>query len=372
MTALPSLASLSMRAMSTGNVYSDVLRRGVEADVSTLGKRKSAEGAEEDRAPLDVRKSKKALAAVESLIKSDFSKQEVYPAGELQFLWAVTAESARNSVTRSDRPKEKIVEADFNMVGMKEGHVAEKHQMDLVYEAYKAYASANSRDEIVEWWTREDDPEQPGVLTAPHHFADYFLMKGAFRDRTATDEDKSMWAPLHLVRGEDPQYNFTSLNADAKNDEQLLNKVARLYRLVVGAPRAPELLFLSRTVRGKHRLPTEWFKKLTRKRMKPGDSIITPSFMSTTLSNPRDNWRTHGPDSMYAETEVTGEASCCSIWIAVCKGVPMLPLGDFDSNDHAYENEVLLPPGVTLVYMGDDHMGGGKESITVHKFVARL
>ena len=129
-----------------------------------------------------------------------------------------------------------------------------------------------------------------------------------------------------------------------------------------------------RTVRHSKRLPSSWFFSINKKKIQ-GESVILPTFFSTANLSMDTNYDGHGFYSVSADfDEYPAEANCCLIQVIVSKGVPMLPLGDFLSNDHAHENEILLPPGIELVYLGDDVFELDDEDNFVHIecYVARV
>ena len=58
--------------------------------------------------------------------------------------------------------------------------------------------------------------------------------------------------------------------------------------------------------------------------------------------------------------------------IIVPKGIPVLPLGDFDTNEHQHENEILLPPGIDLVFLEKYDYEIGDEAIEYYVYAVRL
>lgn len=213
-------------------------------------------------------------------------------------------------------------------------------QSKLIYQAYENYvgkqdAQANA---VVELWTREntESARDRGFQTAPHQIFDHYMLLNVGLNSHASPIDFDLTD--ELAQGGNPTWA----------------KIRQLYRLVINAPRAPMPLLLFRTVRQTHRMPTAWFRARVDKEMGPGDSIITPTFLSTSLHPISHNWDMYGADAEEAAYDAYPvEKDCCIMQILVSKGVPMLPLGDFASNEHAYEHEVLLPPGIELVFLGD-------------------
>ena len=147
-----------------------------------------------------------------------------------------------------------------------------------------------------------------------------------------------------------------------------------LYLLVTKAPRCPKMMSFVRTVRHSKRLPSSWFFSLNKKKIEKGESVILPTFFSTANLSIFTNYDSHGIDSVSADfDEYPAEKNCCVVQLIVSKGVPMLPLGDFKSNELAHENEILLPPGIELVYLGADVFEFDKDNdVHMECYVARV
>lgn len=206
-------------------------------------------------------------------------------------------------------------------------------QTKLLDAAYDAYVKEHAQDDVVEIWTREANGRGP----APHQIADKYLLFQAGLGRQP--DVKPTW-------------------------------IEQLYSLVAEAPRCPRAVSLVRTVRQEARLPSAWFKRLTGERMKKGDVVVLPTFLSTANLTVDGSWLQHGFGSGGSQfDEEPAQSTCCIVHIVVPKGVPMLPLGDFESNEHQHENEVLLPPGIELVYLGVNVSGN---DVSMENYVARL
>jgi hypothetical protein len=208
-------------------------------------------------------------------------------------------------------------------------------QTDLLDAAYKSYVEEHARSSVVEIWTREADGSRP----APHQIADSFLL---------------------AVAGLGPK---TSARPPW---------LERLYNLVTQAPRSPRAVSLFRTVRQESRRPSAWFERVNARSMKKGDVVVLPTFLSTANLTFSASWLQHGFGSVASEfDEEPAQPECCIVHIVVPKGVPMLPLGNFDSNKHQHENEVLLAPGIELVYLGED-LAPVDDDVSIESYVARL
>lgn len=290
------------------------------------------------------------LEVARDFIAADFGDVKLCTADDLKvFLKRVVKESVKSSklskTPRNDFFEPPTVELDYE-------------QSKRISQEYGSYVTTHSADPIVELWTREDDENnlEKGFLSAPHQIFDYYMLKNAGLYSNAFD-------------------NFNPSDPLASDGEAVWSKIRALYQLVINAPRAPIPLLLVRTVRNRKRMPIGWFKTFTNQDMSPGDSIITPTFLSTSLHDVSQTWEmfgAHAPQAQYDAYQIT--ENCCIMQILVSKGVPMLPLGDFKSNEHAYENEVLLPPGIQLVLLDRSGVSetSTEEAIETYSFLARV
>lgn len=286
------------------------------------------------------------LEIARDLITGDFGGVELCTKGELKAcLQRVVKQSVELSTPlqtpRNDFFNPEIVELD-------------EEQSNRITQEYEQYVSKHSNNALVELWTREDDTTvlEAGYRTAPHQIFDYYMLLNVRMNTNANE-------------------NFNP--ADPLTEEKTAwTKIRELYELVISAPRAPFPLLLVRTVRHEFRTPIAWFKALTKREMNAGDSIITPTFLSTSLHSMRQNWEMYGADAPQAAyDDVEAQRNCCIVQILMSKGVPMLPLGDFESNEHQYEQEVLLPPGIQLVLL-DRQNNYLDDEIKVYSFLARV
>ena len=222
-------------------------------------------------------------------------------------------------------------------------------QTKVLDDTYNEYVKENSQSSIVKTWTKEeDDPGTP----APHQIMEDWLLKEA----GLYDAQKDRMIFMNTK----PDVTRTSIKC--------------LYNLVTRAPRCPVMMSFIRTVNFDTRLPNSWFERKHGRKMTAGDSVVLPVFMSTSNTNLSHSWHAHGPHSPGGQSDTRQPtANCCLIQVIVSKGTPMLPLGDFASNDHAHENEILLPPGIELVYLADDVFEMDVDSfVYVHTFITRI
>ena len=199
---------------------------------------------------------------------------------------------------------------------------------------------------LIAKWTAENDSvdEDDGYWSAPHMMMDYYMLKNVGLHTLGN-------AHMHVEQNFKWEHEYTG------GSEQMWTDIASLYNLCLRAPRTPIPILVVRTIRHEHRSPTEWFKKLTKNPMRSGDSILTPTFLSTALVDLTSSWYSHGPGSFQEDPypERPTGVPCCSIQIAIPMGFPILYLADAVGNEHQHEKEVLIPPGIRLVYCGTDN-----------------
>ena len=238
-----------------------------------------------------------------------------------------------------------------------------KAQADLVYKHYETYEPDPKAAQSIGEWTAEAPDEHVSPM---HHVVTSYM--------------------LAHVKLSGPHLEGKHWDSDKELRKKVRDTVQGLYKLIIEAPKAPFPLLLLRTVRQKAGLPTAWFRKLFKREMTPGDSMILPMFLSTTMLSYEDSWTAHGPDAFGAHTpnddfypSVDGDG-CCMMQILVSPGVPMLPLAEFEGNEHAQEQEVLLPPGIELVFMNEedgavitpDESFEDETSVKMYSFLARV
>ena len=210
----------------------------------------------------------------------------------------------------------------------------------------QTYVDRHADSKHVNMWTQERD-EVTGNAP-PHRMIDQFLLKLTKCDAT----------------------NDTTIDRTAIPD--LSNTIEELYSLVVNAPRTPRPLMVIRSVRHEARLPTSWYNNLANKKMLVNDSIVLPTFLSTSILDDWTNWDAYGNDEDAREFDPWPGSRdlCCMIRILIPTGIPVLPLFMWQQ-DHDYENEVLLPPGLRLVYIGEKFVDLEPE-VETHDFVVKM
>lgn len=218
-----------------------------------------------------------------------------------------------------------------------------KDQEDAVIAHYKDYIAqlnakaAEHREPVVKWTEEEAEEDLGKYRNAPHRRMVYNMMKNV--GLTIPDED-----------------HFRPTESEEEMKISSWRLIKKLYQTVINAPRCPVPILVTRVVRHKHQLPTEWFKRKMRREMKDGDVIMSPTFLSTSLRDIDDVWGSYAWDEydpIPSSRDKYGNR-CCIISILVLTGVPMLPLMEIEGNEHNHEMEVLLPPGIELVYCGSD------------------
>ena len=217
-------------------------------------------------------------------------------------------------------------------------------QSELLDTTYEQYVATHTNSEIVKMWTMEADETSNAP---PHQVMEDKLLRDA-----------------KLFRPEDFNMDIDSFDPFYENKNKFISE---LYALVTEAPRCPAIMSFVRTIQSKTRLPSTWFKRIHKREMELGESVKLPVFMSTSNLNLGSSWLAYG----YASE---GE-NCCIMQIIVPKGIPMLPLYGFESNEHQHENEILLPPGIELVYTDyDDYTLGDNDDYVINTFtfVARI
>ena len=127
----------------------------------------------------------------------------------------------------------------------------------------------------------------------------------------------------------------------------------RLYKLISRCPRLPEPIVVLRAVHTRRELPHNLGKPAPVPAV-IGRGYLNVTFISTTVANP-DNYTGGMLAGFYSKNAADG--GCCIYAITCAAGLPVLPLmakkgsSNFDS-----EEEVVLPPGLVLVYQGNDRM----------------
>ena len=144
--------------------------------------------------------------------------------------------------------------------------------------------------------------------------------------------------------------------------------VHRLYKLLARCPRLEEQAVFLRSVDDTRRLPHNRYFAGERRPV-IGRAYLNVTFMSTTIAEPN----AFVNDALHSFFDI--DDMCCIYAITAPAGLPILPLafaGPNISNDHEEEAEVILPPGLLLVYQGERvlTLGSDKKEATVHFYQA--
>jgi len=137
----------------------------------------------------------------------------------------------------------------------------------------------------------------------------------------------------------------------------------RLYKLINRCPRLPENAVFLRAVNSKAGLPHN-LGKATLTTPVVGRGYLNVSFMSTSSATP-DQYTAGVLSTFYDHNGPDG--GCCMYAITCPKNSPVLPLVlGSDLSAYADEQEVVLPPGLVLIYQGEKRMQVGQKTPIVH------
>lgn len=128
------------------------------------------------------------------------------------------------------------------------------------------------------------------------------------------------------------------------------DKLHRLYKLINRCPRLPKSAVFIRAVKRKADLPHNLGKSAA---VEPavGTGYLNVTFMSTSSAAP-DDYTSGLLSSFYNHGD--GDGGCCMMAVTCPEGAPVLPLvlGGSSTSAYASEREVVLPPGLVLVFQG--------------------
>ena len=113
-----------------------------------------------------------------------------------------------------------------------------------------------------------------------------------------------------------------------------------------------------RAVLREQRLPYRWGTKLADAepvRPVPGQAYLNATFLSTTTASPRKYF-----ENEYLERFYNRNRDCCLFGIRVPAGFPVLPVFVAEFEGFSEEGEVLLPPGIVLIYLWEEDVDVGK------------
>lgn len=171
-----------------------------------------------------------------------------------------------------------------------------------------------------------------------------------------------------VARAQDiPEYN------DCYDDLGPPKDVHRLYKLIAQCPGLTETATFFRSVTTVERLPHVVAQlgegAATNRSAKVGQSYLNATFMSTSAAPPEAYMAPDGLGKFYDRRK-----NCCMCAITCPPGMPVLPLvlGGSDCSRYPYENEVLLPPGIMLIYQGKRNVSVSDAAQNVHKMTVRF
>lgn len=351
----------SLSALAIDKSYTDVLREENDNNVDRTERRLQdtrSRGITKPVRPNVLRAAQNALdrargktRALESWLALDFGTR---PMPRFEDLFTNLSNIVRASTQKPVSPYFDV--ASFT------NDADQQQQIKLLDDTYNAYVTARTNSEQVARWVQERGEDGDA---APHEILTLYMLRQA---RVTSRKDEMIAMDIDPF---EPLANRSRLRAWAN----------ALYTLLIEAPRTTEPILLVRSVRSAHRSPTAWFRTATGSPMNTGNAIVLPTFWATSTLDQASNWLQHGPPALQTDdpTEVEDE-TCCMLLIAVPAGIPVLPLYDFKANDeHAHEHEVLLPPGIELVFCGMDEYqingsanGANHTYAMVEQYVVRL
>ena len=139
----------------------------------------------------------------------------------------------------------------------------------------------------------------------------------------------------------------------------------RLYKLINRCPRLQSTCLFIRGVNSKSELPHN-LGKTSPVAPVVGRGYLNVTFMSTSTAAPAD-YLSGNLSHFYNET-----SKCCLYIITAPGGTPVLPLVlGGGTSQFADEQEVMLPPGLVLVFQGTSQELVGSDTTTIHFYEAR-
>ena len=139
---------------------------------------------------------------------------------------------------------------------------------------------------------------------------------------------------------------------------------AILYRVVVNAPRLEVFALLARGLRSRKRLPCSDFYTANKRKMEVGETMLLPTFLSCANASADNVFCSHGPGALMPSCNLPLESDCPQMELLVAPGTPFLAFFVHES-ELAHENEVLIPPGVRLTYLGE----AGEDTDAVQQYL---
>ena len=138
-----------------------------------------------------------------------------------------------------------------------------------------------------------------------------------------------------------------------------------LYKLFNSCPRLDRDAVYLRGVHFEQELPHKRDDEMSGEPL-DGSAYLNVTFMSTTTAAP-EAFLGGGLSTHYNQNN-----KCCIFAVRVPAGFPALPLylGNWDDFDNEFE--ILLPPGIVLVYLGKETLALGSDQVPVHSYLAEL
>jgi len=195
-----------------------------------------------------------------------------------------------------------------------------------------------------------------------------------FTQSLATEEPAERGTIKSYTDSDAPFNRYLSMCVLASNgsiDEELQIKVHRLYKVLARCPRLEEQAVFVHSVKDPRSLPHNLYFAEKRPPV-IGRAYLNVTFLSTTQAEP----------SAFVDESEAGldiffdvDAMCCMCAITAPAGLPVLPLWFAEPPLSSYEaeEEVILPPGLLLVYQGERVLTVGWEDeyeATVHFYQA--
>ena len=251
------------------------------------------------------------------------------------------------SVVSTDGANDEIGIPDPHSVVSPDGAQWLRKYMRRLEEKYKNddtdyTSSLVSVDESAKYWDPLYRNEQDKRLN--HQYTD-------FMESLVMNADTSEHTELATIKSyTQSSGNFNRYLASDKHFREITKlRVHRLYKLLARCPRLEQQTMFLRSVTESRRLPHVRLSRPGGKDPVIGRAYLNVTFLSTTTKRPEAFF-----DAPLFEF-FDEEKMCCMYVITAPAGLPILPLmvGDSDYSEEPAEAEVLLPPGILLVYQGE-------------------
>ena len=222
-----------------------------------------------------------------------------------------------------------------------------------------------SVDESAKYWDARYRNKQETKLE--HQYRDFFQRLTA-KQLAANGWDSEI-ETIKSYTGDSGHFNRYLASNDQKDlyPDSIKEEVHRLYKLLARCPRLEEQAVFLRSVRNPRSLPhNRHFAEAQHPMI--GRAYLNVSFLSTTIAEP-DAFVDDALTTFFSQ-----KLMCCMYVVTAPAGLPILPLavaGPNFNTDEA-EAEVILPPGLLLVYQGERVLiaGEDEQEATVHFYQA--